>query len=346
MTENEFIRFVKNKSITDCSIIDKENIAFALKEMPSEDSEDYRPIEDRRTSVVVFGADFDGEKHKNSFYGFSWPEGIELFKIAYQNFKDGVLACDTIWYSYEFNNKKKEFDIICPKESQDDYTRGSEGIVYIDGEAYMYGILRKVFKRTGVYKWVDITDPNKHPNLFAELKKMKENRGNYGLANVGFSAMDGFCATDIYAGGEKGDAWHYNGEKWRRIDIPANFFIHTITCAGDGKVYMAGYTGGILVGRDDSWELLDTPKGKIFGSSAYFKGVMYFSGTSGLHYLKDKKLKEYKFPKDGPTIYSYKGGCVASSKDALVACGTQQALVFDGEKWEEIIGHPVLSGNV
>lgn len=341
MKDKIYKQYIQGKVITDCAIINKEEMAFVTKEMPISEN-DHRPIEDRASGSLLYSA--NRWQKRGGFAYVGWKSGIEFLKVAYDDLVDGEMCCDSIWNGYEMNLDDK-YALVCQKEDQDDYTRGSEGIVYIDGEAYMYGVLHKVFKRTGIHQWIDLTDPNQHPNLFKELKKMKEERGNYGLASVGFSAMDGFSSADIYAGGEKGDVWHYNGEKWRRIDVPANFFIHTITCAEDGKVYMAGYTGGILVGREDSWKLLDESGGKIFGSSAYFNGVMYFSGDSGLHYLKDEKLKAYKFPKDSPSIYSYKGGCVASSKDTLLVCSEQEALVFDGVEWKEIIGNPVLSGD-
>ena len=256
--------------------------------------------------------------------------------------EDEEICCDSIWNGYQ-TKEDNMFSPVLPKEIQDDYTRGSEGVVYIGEEVYMYGFFRKVFKRTGIHEWIDITDPEEHPTLFEELKKMKKESGNYGWARVGFSAMDGFSSNDIYAGGEKGDAWHYNGKKWSRLDLPSNFHIHTITCAGDGNVYMAGYTGGVLVGRDNQWRIIDAKGGNVFGSSAWFDGVMYFSGSSGLHYIVNDKVVAYKFPKDEPLIYSFESGVVASSKDALVACGSQQALIFDGKVWKEIIGNPVLS---
>jgi len=343
MKKEIYERFIQDKVITDCAIISKDEMAFITKEMPKSES-DYRPIEDRESCVLLYST--KRWKERDGFGYVSWGSGIEFLKVAYDNLTDEDICCDSIWNGYQTKIKNNKFSPVLPKEKQDDYTRGSEGVVYIDGEAYMYGILRKVFKRVGIHKWIDITDQKIHSNLFDELKKMKDEIGSYKLAQVGFYAMDGFNANDIYAGGEKGDMWHYNGAKWSRVDLPSNFNIHTITCAEDGKVYIAGYTGGVLIGRDSKWKLIENKGGKIFSSSAWFNGILYLSGDSGLHYIDGDMVKKYKFSKNSPSIYSFETGVVSSCKDRLLVCSTQQALIFDGKVWNEIIGNPVLSGNI
>jgi hypothetical protein len=333
--------FIKGNEITHASILNARNIAFGLKEVQV-DENDARPREKRRSTALSYAP--DRLQHQGGFGDEQWDTGIDEIFVAYNSLDEGIIYCDTIFNTFEPKNSDiGEFYPVTPKPDQDDYTRLSQNIKYIDGELYITGILRKVFKRTGVFEWVDLTDPDEHPDLFQELAALKQKDGHYGGSRAGFSAIDGFSKDDIYAAGEYGDAWHYNGKVWRRLDLPGNFNIKTITCGGDGNVYFAGYTGGIIKGTIDHWKNIDERGGKVINETAWFQGKLYLSDERYLYTLEGDELRSYKYPKGGPQQYSFRG--VAASKDALVAYGPHQALVFDGERWEEVIGSPALSGD-
>lgn len=335
-----FNQYITGKSILNCAVADQYNIVFSLKEIQIDES-DHRPMDERASIILSYSP--ERLKKQDGYGHLGWSTGHTQLYLAYNDISEGIIACDTGFHVYESKGGSKKFIPIAPLAEQDDYTRLSQNIKYIDGEAYIVGILRKVFKRLGVFEWIDLTDPNKHPHLFDELVKHKEKRGNYLGIDTGFSAIDGFNSKDIYAAGDNGDAWHYDGNTWHRLDIPGNFDIKTITCGGDGNVYFAGYTGGIIKGTIDHWTNIDERGGKVINETAWFQDKLYLSDERSLYTLEGDELKPYKYPKGGPQQYSFRG--VSASKDALVAYGSYQALVFDGERWEEIIGSPALSGD-
>jgi hypothetical protein len=340
MNLDAYNKYIQGYVITHASIIDNRNIAFGMKEIQS-DENDTRSKENRATAAISYSP--DRLQHQNGFGRAHWETGIKEIFIAYNSISEGIVYCDTAFNTFEPKAERAAFYPVLPTSEQDDYTRLSQNLKFIDDEAYLVGILRKVFKRTGVFDWIDLTDPNKHPHLFEELAKHKEKRGNYLGIDTGFSAIDGFSSNDIYAAGDNGDAWHYDGNTWHRLDIPGNFDIKTVTCGGDGNVYFAGYTGGIIKGTIDHWTNIDERGGMVINETAWFQDKLYLSDERDLYTLEGDVLKPYKYPKGGPQQYSFRG--VAASKDALVAYGSYQALVFDGERWEEIIGSPALSGD-
>ena len=58
----------------------------------------------------------------------------------------------------------------------------------------------------GIKQWENLTNREQHPNLVLNSKV------RFIGDKVGFSAMDGFSQNDLYAGGNKGDFWHYDGK--------------------------------------------------------------------------------------------------------------------------------------
>jgi hypothetical protein len=341
MNKETYREYISGKVITHAAILNARNIAFGLKEVQV-DENDIRSSEDRATTALSYAP--DRLQHQGGFGDDQWSTGIEGIFVAYNSLDEGIVYCDTIFNTFEPKNSDVgEFYPVLPKPDQDDYTRLSQNIKYIDGEAYITGHLRKVFKRTGIFEWIDITDPKEHPNLFEELAALKARQGHYGGCRAGFSAIDGFSNADIYAAGRDGDAWHYDGKVWRSLDLPGNFDIKTITCGSDGNVYFAGYTGGIIKGTIDHCTNIDERGGKVINETAWFQGKLYLSDERNLFTLEEDKLVPYEYPGNGPQQYSFYG--VASSQDALVAYGPHQALVFDGQGWEEIIGSPALSGD-
>jgi len=119
-------------------------------------------------------------------------------------------------------------------------------ISVIDGQAYVVGAWRTVFRRDGVNSWTCL-----HGNDAKEVEKLqKSNR------DIGFNDIDGFSKDEIYACGGDGDLWSYDGKKWKAIDAPTNKAISSICCASNGKVYIGCYDGTLIEGRGSNWKVL------------------------------------------------------------------------------------------
>lgn len=196
----------------------------------------------------------------------------------------------------------------------------------INGRAYAVTIGREVFRRDDVNVWVNIgSDMSDNVHLREEVYE-----------TGGFNDIDGFSEQDLYAAGENGDCWHYDGEKWERIDLPVNSTLETVCCAEDGYVYIGGMYETILKGRYDKWEILRQEKSE---SSVWkivsFKSKIYISMYHGLFELKDKALKEVHY--GGLSVSDYGLLGTDTHKTKLVAGGSLAVYVFDGDEWKELI---------
>jgi hypothetical protein len=220
----------------------------------------------------------------------------------------------------------------------------------IDGEVYFAGRLRKLFKRTAKNEWIDLTDENEHENLFVDLKEAKAQGRKPFTMPMGFHAIDGFNGSDIYCGGHQGDLWHFDGKAWRQLAPPVNFDMECIVCAGDGNVYIGGSMGGLIRGRfnpetgEERWQIIKndlTGTDAHFNSLAWFQDRLYLGHDWALYNLtKEDKVEKVVFPKGGVHQYSFQH--VTACETALLSFGPHQAVVFDGEKWEQIVGSIVI----
>ena len=315
--------------LIDCLPINLSKIGFIHKDVPvDEDSElSETPIRlivylPKKTEVGVFGT-------------VTWVHSIErLYLSSYGKW----IVCDPHFQINEVSNKTQWYPI--PNNQKGHLAKG---LVNIDGTVYAYGMVRSVFKYTGVKQWDNITTKDKHPNLFADVEASKERMvGSW----VGFSAMDGFGQNDIYAGGNKGDFWHYNGKIWTRKDLPLNADISSIACASNGQVYIGCRIGPVLAGRDEKCSIID--ESKQITHSAWFKGRIYFADKLGriyTHYDGDKELTEAVFKTPLPDHMRHRIKGIASCEECLVAYTEEQAYAYDGEIWHEVIEIPSLSKN-
>lgn len=324
---------LKNKEITDCVVIGLNTIAFAIKSFQTKENDPDDSIsENRTTSILVYAP-----KLVNVDNGFvktiEYFKGIDQFKVTYN---EKLIVISTS----DFRVEEKEDDDLCNVISDDFYMREVTSIKTIDGVTYATGLFHKVYMRTGIHSWVDITVPDENTNLFLDLKRRREAKGNIGGANASFYKLDGFSSNDLYAGGDNGDLWRYDGKIWKVIDLPVNFDIRAITCAGDGYVYVSGHNSyGILKGRENVWEIISKSENLLhINDTTWFNDRLYLSDDYTLYRLENDEIKVFRFPQSGPQQHSF--ARVTSCEDALVAYGGSQALVFDGKICKEIIGIP------
>jgi len=328
---------IKGFLITDAAIINARKMVFALKgDLHTEPDKSFDEAPFRLVSYIP-----DNEKLVGGYGKAHWDAG---YKFIYTTITDRIFLCGG-WFDVWESKADGSFYTL---SDNNEFARGCSGISNVGEEVYVFGGLRKVFRRNAYKQWEDLTDETKHPYLYKDIKAWKKKHDSLVWMPIGFAALDGFNPNDLYAGGEEGDMWRYDGNHWHRVDLPGSLTIKTITCGGDGQVYVAGSNQHIMVGREDNWETLEAKSGDYayathFNSSAWFQDKLYLATEMNLFVWDGKNFKAYEFPEDGPQQYSFKN--VTASDEALLSYGHHQALVFDGTSWQEIVGNPVLSND-
>ncbi len=330
MPEEFFSSAFLGYEVTCASISSSKHIQICAKEKIGPEGMGMNALEDYPYRIFSYVPD-DVSKN-NGFHKSEWRGIGYLYSVIVPSERKGITLTDV------FRVSERGVDIldICkPREEWDDFTRSGHAIRIIGNHVYAAGQISKLFRRDSIGKWEDLTDPKQHPNLFKHAAFIKERDGSYLHANIGFTAFDGFDEQSIYAGGDK-TLWCYDGLRWYEQDLPEYpNRINAVLCAGDGCVYVTGRGGPILKGRDDQWEILDTPA-LDYKSLAWFDGKLWIGSDYELGVYENGNYKRYEFPSGGPAQYSFMG--VDACEDRLLSYGPDQVMLFDGEKWVEMIG--------
>ena len=176
-------------------------------------------------------------------------------------------------------------------------------IKLIGTHVYIAGPARKIYRRLGVKDWGLFNTGTQDDLMVSNIKKGKRSEFSYA-----FLSIDGFSENDMYAVGNKGEAWHYDGNKWSMIDLPTNADLHKVHCAKDGYVYISGDEYTILKGKGDNWEyILNSQIEKPFDEHlieaiAWFDGALYVGTQQGLYKYKNNIFE--KIPLTPPELIS------------------------------------------
>lgn len=350
-TKERFNNLLEGYVLLYATIDSKERIAFITKDIGGKNGYLKHGTE-LETDLILYNPKCNNDKLGLACRG--WEQGISRAWVSFVSDETQPLcAWSDNAYSIEYTADCK-FDIStgwehipAPKNLGVEMLRAVHGVKQIDGETFMFGRFRKLYRRTGVQQWEDLSYEETHPNLHKDLsKRIKQKKSMVSGVNAGFDDVDGFSKNDIYGCGDGGDLWHYDGSKWRKLDPPSNFDMSAILCAKDGYVYIAGNIGEIMKGRytkekGEEWKILKSPLSRRVHSLAWFQEKVYIGTEEGLFSIDSKeKIKQYKFPEEGWHQYSFQN--VASCDEALLSYGVHQALLFDGKNWEELVGSIVV----
>ena len=328
MRKTIYKEFVDGYFIVGAYISSPDFIQISLKEANHE-GEDVKSSEEEKTRLISFAPEFIEDDD-----GFTY---IDLHNVGFAMslLHPSEIRSITLTDIFSVTERDTPFtDISKPRSEWDDYTRRGNHLRMIGERTYAVGSLRKLFRRDGVGKWTDLTDPDQHPNLFKRLKFLKERDGGYSNSYAGFRDVDGFSEDDIYAGGRH-DLWRYDGERWHEIELPKYPSISSVVCAKDGYVYIVGRNGPLLRGRGDDWEVIDIPA-LDYNEMTWFDDKLWLASDYELGVYENGKYYRYEFPTGGPAQYSFNG--VHSCEEMLLSYGLEQVMLFDGTHWVEFIG--------
>lgn len=190
------------------------------------------------------------------------------------------------------------------------------------GKAYAVGPRRKVFVRDTADVW---------RQLSAGLFPMGDDTS---LDSAGFSDIDGFGDADLYACGGR-DLWRFDGAIWTNIEVPTSENLWRICCASDGLVYLITVGRTVLIGRGDSWTMVENEHTDAkFESIVEFNGKVVVSTESALFEISDGAIQLASLGQI-PKISSY--SFLAAGDGILVVAGSREAECYDGKTWATII---------
>jgi hypothetical protein len=195
-------------------------------------------------------------------------------------------------------------------------TRISE-VRSIEGSAYVAGSRRSVYRRDAPDIWKCLDQGCYTPDGPA----------------LSFRSIHGFSKSEIYAVGEKGDLWEFNGKKWKQYKLPTTEKLRKVLCAED-VVYVVGSGGTIIRGRHSKWEILKgLEEGYDFLGLEFFNGKVFLTANSTFVLeLKKNKVRLVDFGECPIPSTSYH---LSVSGDSLYSFGAKDIRRFDGKTWHD-----------
>ncbi len=332
MNKETYEKYFQGYSISNASILNKGRICFFLQKN-QHGNEIQQPAEDLPSRVVLYTPDIRQEY--DGFSAYNWNRGI---KNAYVYINQYVVVAETFGKVWQSRTDDQWHKATIDSEKVGHWI---SGLKQIGQTLFACGNSRKVYRRDGFNQWVDLVDYEKHRYVYADIyDREKKGVKHFGYP-MGFTCFDGFNEEDIYAGGTNGTFWRYNGKKWFSIDLQSKRDISDVVCAPNKKVYVVMSDGDIIIGRNDQWKSLGNEVDRSnscaagVSSAVWFQDKLYLATPFDLYVFDGKLFNKYKFPKNGHRQSSF--GWVTACKESLLSYGSNQALVFDGENWTEIV---------
>jgi len=194
----------------------------------------------------------------------------------------------------------------------------------INGYAYSVGTGRAIYKRTNIDHWVKLD--NGFPAITPKVDE---------YLTYGFEDMDGFSETDMYAVGGHGDIWHYDGTIWMQEGFPSNMQLNTVTCAGDGYVYVSGMGGTLWRGRNSTWEhLYDGSYTVPWNDVLWFEDKLWLASDYMLRIWNGKELVPVTDNQGRELPFS---GHMDAYDGLLVIADTDTVMAYQNGQWRTLV---------
>jgi hypothetical protein len=193
-------------------------------------------------------------------------------------------------------------------------TGGIRRLEEITGKAYAVGLRGLVYRLDNLKKWTRIDE---------------------GLpSSFDVEAIHGFGETDVYAVGNDGQLWHFDGKKWSRGESPTDANLNAIRCAGDGEVYCGGNDGILIRGRLDEWEVIDQDViEEDIWDLEWFNNAVYVSTLNNVYRLTKQGPQPVDFGKKRPKS-TYQ---LTSANGVMWSNGEYDITSFDGRRWTRVV---------
>ncbi len=207
-------------------------------------------------------------------------------------------------------------------------------LVRVCSKLYALGSPLRIFERLPRQTWKEHTGIP----IPSELKSRSDKLITKAIGNSGFNDLSGFSGNDLYAVGDAGAVWHFNGTAWEKLPFPSDRKLYTVTCGGD-CVYITDITGTVWKGRHGAWELIEQGHQTLpFADAAWFQDTLWCANDDGMRVLENNRmvaahlLEKHAVP-DAVARISH---CIDVSPDGrkMLVCGGQGAALHDGVAWQ------------
>jgi hypothetical protein len=157
-------------------------------------------------------------------------------------------------------------------------------------------------------------------------------------------AIDGPAEDDLYTAGSfpgdsgmEGCAFHWDGARWRRLELPISGGINAIHVESDQRVWMAGLKGTLLRGSHKLGfqRILESTSPQLFHDVTVFQGATYLGSNFGLFQWDDARGRAVRVRTGLATELSYVS-FVDHRDGVLWAVGPKDVATFDGAAWTRI----------
>lgn len=304
---------IKGWLITDCAVRDKNIICLCLRQnLPDEVASRLFDHDIQTILMAIYLDTPDDQYGARTLVGYSKPK----LGIARLPKSQALLTAS--------NSNGQTSVYLGGKGSPDEFIHPNgwpltNRIKCINGYAYSVGDGRQIYKRVDIAKWQKIDQG---------LPKGDATRMQ------GFNDMDAFSETDMYAVGGHGDVWHFNGKEWRQMGFPSNVQLATVTCAGDGKVYISGEAGALWVGRESTWKRVFQGESSILWNDVlWFENKLWLASDYQFRIWDGKQIQRVMHKGKEVHIRGH-----MDVRDGLLAIASpHEAMAFDGKDWRVIV---------
>ena len=269
----------------------------------------HEPDVDRPHTAVVY-RDLAGEWHPGGLFGR--PTAC----VAIDPGREYVLMIDPNGVLARFRPGDGTRSRIRPSDSR--YNgRSIRFIRNIGGQLIAGGAGHTVHRADPNGVWSEVTTP--------EMEQTPNPRG--------FEDAGGFSADELYCAGWNGAIWSCVGGVWAPVQSPTNLLLSAIESSGE-RMFAAGKSGTIVVGRGDDWQLLDHQiTDHDILDIATFNGATWFAGFFGVLKLTQGRLEVAWLA--GEEIPS--AGTLFVGPSGLWSVGSNALALFDGDRWRVVL---------
>ena len=308
-------------SIDRCAVRDRNIMYFTTHEIDTE----HHPVMEQNQiikSLVVFYRD----EEKGNRLGWTELEGFERLSCAVSRLPNAsIVAVDSSGQAMLYGSGVKGVEPKIASSPTGPMRGGSRNVRTIGKYVYLASGLRGVCRRTGVEQWESLCPPAEFKKRAAARQKQTE--------NWGFDDIAGFSEDHFYCCGGKGDVWRYKNGDWKQCDFSSNYYLESICCGDDGRVYIGGQTGSLFVGLEDEWELLDQGGLSLpYRDLVWYDDKVWGTNSYGLWALEDGKMKEVKL-EDSIKVCA---GSMSVADGVMLLAGANGAAFFADGNWHLI----------